>query len=141
VNLSINPASWWALPQQLRFLIAGGFNTALGYGIFAALYWLLGRRFGYLAVAVLAYVISVICAFCVYRFGVFRSPASLSRSFVRFNLSQLIALGLGLVGLYTLVEFAHLNPLLAQACVIVVSALTTYLLHSRFSFRAGRRDN
>lgn len=133
-------AAWWALPRQMRFLIAGGFNTALGYAIFAALYWLLARRIGYLAVAVVAHFIAMTCAFTVHRTLVFASTAPWMPSFARFNLSQLLALCLGLTALYILVELAHLNPLLAQACVLTVSVAVTYLLHSRFSFRAERRE-
>jgi len=127
--------SWWGLPQQVRFLIAGAYNTVFGYLVFAVLYVSLGRRVGYLVVGMLAYLLSLVSAFAVHRYLVFRSTDSLPKTFLRFNLSQIVALGCGLVGLYILVEFAHFRPLLAQALVITMSVIVTYVLHNHYSFR------
>jgi putative flippase GtrA len=140
LKIDSGTCTWWRIPQQLRFLLAGSFNTAFGYAVFTSLYLLLGHRIHYLIVGILAYSISVVSAFAVYRSLVFRSSRSLFRSFVRFNLSQFAALGLGMVGLYSLVEFGHLNPLLAQAIVVVISAFFIYVLHRYFSFGVGSSD-
>jgi len=35
---------WWRLPEKLRFLAAGAYNTAFGYAAFGALYGLLTPR-------------------------------------------------------------------------------------------------
>ena len=130
--------AWWRAPQQVRFLIAGGYNTLVGYLIFSALYLLLGRYVHYLVIACVAHVISVASAFVVHRFLVFRCNDDWRRSFLRFNLSQLVALGCGLCGLYGLVNYAHLRPLVAQANVTILSVILSYLLHRYFSFRSTR---
>lgn len=138
--MKIERQSWWRLPQQLRFLLAGGYNTLFGYLAFGVLFLLLGRRLHYLVIGILAYIISLVSAFVVYRHLVFRSTDLWHKSFVRFNLSQLFALGFGMAGLYALVEFGHLNPLLAQALVMIASVLLTYVLHRFFSFRARTNE-
>ena len=126
---------WWRLPQQLRFLLAGGYNTLFGYLMFSGMYLLFGRWIHYLVIGVLAHFIAVINAFIVHRRLVFRSTEPWGQSFVRFNLSQLVGLGFGITCLYALVRFAHLQPLLAQAVVVSASVLLTYVLHRYFSFR------
>jgi len=126
---------WWRLPEKLRFLAAGAYNTAFGYAAFGALYGLLTPRVNYLVIALLAYVVSVTSAYAVYRWLVFRAMDGFTASFLRFNLSQLTALGCGMTGLYLLVQIGHVHPLIAQAIVLVMMLLVTFVLHSRFSFR------
>ena len=40
---------WFKLPQKLRFLLVGGFNTVLAYSILALLLWLFGGIDDYLS--------------------------------------------------------------------------------------------
>jgi putative flippase GtrA len=126
---------WWYVPEKLRFLAAGAYNTAFGYAAFSALYWLLSPRVNYLAIALTAYVVSVISAYAVYRWLVFRAMDSFLASFLRFNMSQLTALGCGMTGLYVFVQVGHLHPLIAQALVLMLTLLITFALHSRYSFK------
>ena len=119
----------------MRFLVVGGYNTVFGYVVFAGLYLLLQRRYGYLMIGLLAYSIALVNAFAAHRFLVFRASDSLFGSFARFNVSQLLVLCFGMLGLYVLVEYGRLNPLAAQALVILVSVVATYMLHRHFSFR------
>src|SRR5882672_1404157 len=124
---------WWRLPQELRFLLAGAYNTAFGYLAFAVLYYGLATRIGYLGVAALAQAVALTSAFIVHRRLVFRSTLGWQASFLRFNLSQLVMILCGMLGLYMLVHFANLNPLLAQAIVILASLVVAYILHRYFT--------
>jgi putative flippase GtrA len=126
---------WWRLPRELRFLLAGAYNTAFGYALFAALFLLFGARVHYLAISILCQLVSVTSAFIVYRRWVFKSREQWHLSFVRFTLSQLLAIGFGTLALYVLVRFGHVAPLFAQALVIAIAVCLTYLLHRFFSFR------
>jgi putative flippase GtrA len=133
--LKLEWQAWWRLPRQLRFLVVGGYNTIFGYLVFSGLFLVLGRWVHYLVIGCFAHAIAVINAFVAHRCLVFRSLDRWQPSFFRFCLSQLVAFAFGLAGLYGLVEFAHFNPLLAQAVVTVSSVLLTYALHRYFSFR------
>jgi putative flippase GtrA len=128
---------WWKLPRELRFVLAGAYNTAFGYGLFAALFLLLGTRVHYLAISILCQVVSLTSAFIVYRRWVFKSRERWHLSFIRFTFSQLLAIAFGTLGLYALVRFGHLAPLFAQALVIAAAVFLSYLLHRYFSFRDG----
>jgi putative flippase GtrA len=134
--MKFDPKLWWRLPQELRFLLAGAYNTAFGYLTFALLFLLLRERIHYLAVALLCQPLSLTSAFIVHRRLVFNSREPWLPSFIRFNLSQLAATLFGMAGLYALVRVGHLAPLLAQALVIVGTVLITYTLHRAFSFRS-----
>jgi putative flippase GtrA len=135
--LKIEWQAWWLLPQQARFLIAGGLNTIIGYLVFSTLYLLLQEHVHYLEIGVFSQAIALTSAFVVYRRLVFRSKDHWLPTFVRFNMSQLVAFGFGLAGLYVLVRFGHVPPLLAQAVVLLLSVVLSYALHRYYSFRRG----
>jgi putative flippase GtrA len=132
--VKIDLQAWWRLPQKVRFLAAGAYNTAFGYLAFAALYLLSGRSVHYLAIGFMAHVIGAISAFLVYRHLVFGAVDSWGASFIRFNLSQLFTLGFGIALLFVLVEFARFNPLFAQLGVLLTTVTLSWLLHRHYSF-------
>jgi len=121
----------------MRFLVAGGINTVVGYLTFSILYLLLERWVHYLAIGCLSQAIAVTSAFVVHRRLVFQCEDPWLPSFLRFNLSQLVSFAFGLAGLYGLVHFAQFPPLAAQAIVIVCSVVISYALHRYYSFRRG----
>jgi putative flippase GtrA len=131
----IDCSAWWSLPQKLRFLVAGLFNTILGYGIFSTLYLALGDKVHFMVVGVLSQMVSLCCAFATHRWLVFRSASPWVSSFLRFNVSQLFTFGLGLTILYFFVHFAHLSPLGAQALAVLITVFVAYFLHKYYSFR------
>jgi putative flippase GtrA len=128
---------WWTLRHEVRFLIAGGYNTVFGYLVFTVLIELFGRQMNYLAIGCLAHGISVINAFLVHRRYVFGAAGRWPSSFLRFNISQLASFTFGIAALYLLVSGAGLSPVVAQAMVIGASVMISYLLHRYFSFRVG----
>ncbi len=132
---NIEPGAWWRLPQQLRFLVAGAYNTVFGYAVFAALFWAWGHRVNYLVLGVAANIIAVCSAFVVHRTYVFRSQESWRSSFFRFYLSQLVTLCFGIAALYLLVQFVRMNPLVAQFLIVSASVVLSYALHRYYSFR------
>lgn len=119
----------------MRFLLAGAYNTVFGYAVFSLLFFALGRSVHYLLIGVVANFIAMVSAFIVHRTLVFRSSDRWQSSFVRFYVSQLVALGFGIAALYWLVEYGHFKPLVAQAAIMTASVALTYVLHRRFSFR------
>lgn len=132
--LKIDWGAWWRLSRKLRFLLAGGYNTVFGYLVFGALFFALGKTISYLLIALLAHLISLVNAFLVHRHLVFRSTGQWQASFIRFNVSQLSSLAFGMICLYTLVEFARIKPLAAQALAMAITVPPAYLLHRWFSF-------
>ncbi len=126
---------WWTLRHEVRFLIAGAYNTVFGYVVFSVLFELFGRQINYVAIACLSQAISVVSAFMVHRHFVFTYSGQWLTSFFRFNISQMGTFAFGLAALYGLVSRTRLSPLLAQAIVICASAIISYILHRYFSFR------
>jgi putative flippase GtrA len=121
--------------QRVRFLIVGGFNTALGPVLFVALHFSIERTVGYIGVFSIAYVIAVFEAFIAYRYIVFRVRGSFLLDLARFSLLYVGLYFVNIGGLWLLVSVAGLPVLLGGAVVFPAVVVLTYLGNSHFSFR------
>lgn len=130
-----------ARDQRVRFLVVGGINTLIGYGVFSVLQlWVFADiPFGYLASLVLSYAVAICIAFVLYRRFVFPVKGRIVSDFVKFVGVYLVSIGINAVLLPLLAELVGLHPLVAQAISLVLTTLISYFGHKYISFRR-RRD-
>ena len=123
--------------RRVAFLVVGGINTAFSYVCFATLLVTVGKRWHwhYLVVLVCNHIISVLFAFVLHRFLVFRVRGHVLADLWRFETVYLVALAVNFVLLPLLVEFAHLNVLLAQTLIVLVTSVMSWVGHKNYSFR------
>ncbi|MHA6667353.1 GtrA family protein [Homoserinimonas sp. A447] len=123
--------------QRIRFLIVGATNTVVGYLVFAALTrWVFAEIFlGYLISLALSYAFAITFAFILYRRFVFVVKGRVFGDLIRFISVYLAAIAANALALPLLVEIAGLSPLLAQAIILVVTTLLSFLGHKNYSFR------
>lgn len=121
--------------RPLRFLVAGLWNTAFGYGIYLLCDAAVRTLGGHYVLALFpAQVLAVANAYVVHRAFVFSdSPAGLF-AFLRYNLVYWTTFAANLVFLPMVVETTRLDPRLVQAAFILGAAVTTYVAHRLFSF-------
>ena len=133
--------------QRMAFLVVGGINTVVGFGIFVAcsesLGHLVDHRFGKLAGTLvtvgISHVLSVLFAFVMHRRFVFRVQGHVLRDLVRFESVNLTALGINAVALPVLVELG-MHRVLAGAIIMAACTLLSYFGHRHFSFRRSTAD-
>jgi putative flippase GtrA len=121
--------------QVTRFALIGVVNTAFSFAMFAGLQLTIGAHVHYLVILLLAHVTGVLEAYVLQRWLVFRVSGRWWRDLARFWSVYLAALGVNAVALPLLVEIVHLAVLPAQALVMGVTALGTFVAHRNFSFR------
>lgn len=123
--------------QKVRFLLVGGFNTVLGYLTFSALtLWVFHDvRLGYLLSLFFSYAIGISVAFVLYRRFVFVVHGHVLRDLVRFVSVYAVSIGVNAAVLPLLVEVVDVPPLLAQAVVVLITTLLSFVGHRSFSFR------
>jgi putative flippase GtrA len=122
----------------LRFALVGVVNSVFGFGVFAGLQLTIGRRVHYLLILLISHVVSVLEAYVLQRWLVFRVSGRWWRDLARFWSVYLVALAINLVALPLLVEIAHVSVLPAQAIVMLGVAMGTFVAHRRFTFRRPR---
>jgi phosphoglycerol transferase len=124
-----------AKDERVRFLVTGGINTVVGYLLFAAIQFLLGRYVGYIGSVLLSHLLASTVAFILYRRVVFRVRGSVILDFFRFQTIYALPLLINILALPFLVEVLGWNVYIAQAVVMGVTVTLTYLGHKFFSFR------
>lgn len=123
--------------ESVRFVLVGGINTLVGYGLFTLLQLTIGPTIGYLGSLYLSYVMSTGLAFVLHRRFTFRvsGTGNVVVDFVRFVGVYGVSLLVNTIALPLLVEAVGMNPLVAQAIIVLVMTISTYLGHKLFSFR------
>ncbi len=128
--------------QRLAFVIVGATNTAIGFVAFFGFDDLFRAMVPSwegvphnTAVLACAHVVSVLCAFGLYRGLVFRVRGQVWRDLARFESVYLSTLAVNWVLLNVLVELGELTPKLAQTIILLVTGVFSWFGHKYFSFR------
>ena len=123
--------------QRVAFLLVGGVNTLLGFGLYSAFtLWVFHDVYlGYTLSLIVSYAIAITVAFVLYRRFVFRVTGHVVRDFVRFVAVYAVSIAINLVALPILVEFVGVPPILAQAIILVITTVVSFVGHRSFSFR------
>ena len=135
--------------QLLRYVIVGIWNTAFGYGTFAALTALLYRygKNSYLAAMLLSNLLSITVAFLGYKWFVFKTKGNYLKEWVRclsvYSGGMLISFvtlpGL-VIALRRWFGFDRSAPYLAGALLTGVTVVVSFFGHKHISFRPCKKE-
>jgi putative flippase GtrA len=121
--------------QEVRYLIAGAWNTVFGYGVYAGLLYLFRPWVHYMVIALVGNVLAITMAYVTHKLFVFRTTGNVLREYVRFYGVYGVTAVLGLVALPFCVEVLGMSPYVAPLLILGGTVLMSYLAHSHFSFR------
>lgn len=121
--------------RRVRYLLTGGFTSVVYYGVFSGVWLLSSGRVTYLAVVLLANLVTAVTTYPIYRRVVFRTGGSWPAGFLRFYVTCFWSLVFTLVGMSLLVEVGRLPVLAAQAVLVVVAPVINYQVNRRWAFR------
>lgn len=121
--------------DRVRFLVIGGVNTVVGYGLFVLVQGLIGSHVSYFGSLLIAHIGASLLAFFLYRHWVFRVRGNLTVDFLRFQLVYVVPLLANLLALPILVALIGIDVYLAQALIVLVTSVVSYVGHKFFSFR------
>jgi len=127
-----------ARARGLPYLIVGGVNTALGYGVTVGLYYLL-KAWSIVAVAALANVICITVSFVTYKAFIFKSGGFWLPEYLRCYLVYGGSALFSVFGLWLLVDVLGVTIWLAQGLVMVAVVPLSFLGHEFFTFRMRSR--
>jgi len=109
--------------EFFRFLVAGGINTALTYG----LYVLLALVTHYAVAYTLSYVAGIAISYLLNALFVYRTRLSLARA-AAFPLVYLVQYALGVGLLVVLVDWLRVSKFIAPILIVIVTIPITFLL-------------
>lgn len=77
-------ALWFSLPQAVRFIITGGYNTAVGYILFIAALYVCGKsQTGVQAALLISYILSSFNSYLAQKFLVFRTRGNYVKEYFK----------------------------------------------------------
>jgi putative flippase GtrA len=124
--------------RRVAFLFVGGLNTAIGTMWFALFDFWLGTKwngYGHYPALILTYVVSILCAFVLYRKIVFKVHGNVLRDLARFSTVYISAFAINLVLLWVMVHVFHWHAFLSQCLITFVTTVLSWVGHNRYSFR------
>lgn len=132
-------------PRQFaRYLVVGAWNTAFGYGTFAALTALLTPKVphAYITAALLSSLLNITVAFLGYKWFVFQTKGNYLKEWLRCVavyssslLLTLLLLPVLVVAIRRVTSDERSAPYLAGALMTCLGAIYSFFGHKRFSFR------
>ena len=129
----------WSL-QQFRYLVTGGVNTLLSYAIGAITFYLLVDKIHYLLIMIVSTVICVTVSYVNHKIFVFRTEGNFIREYLRFYLVYAVPICFAFVAFPVFYVVLGVNPYVAQALIMAVTVVASYIGHKRISFRT-REDS
>lgn len=132
------------MPQFVRYVTVGGFNTVFGYSIFALLNWLFKRlgSYSYMYAWVLANFIAISAAFLAYKWFVFRTSGNYLVEYLRCFGVYSTALLINAAALPILVSILRhvlhnrdLAPYVGVAILTILTVVISFVGHKKISFR------
>jgi len=126
--------------QEIRYLIAGGWNTFFGTGCFFFFYWLLHAHIHYMIIAVFTNILAVTMAYVTYKLFVFKTRGNIIREYLKFYSVYSVGIVFGLAALPFCMEKLHLNAYLSQTLILAVTIVFSFIGHKRFSFKARDKN-
>jgi putative flippase GtrA len=113
-----------------RFLLGGGTNTAITYGLFLLLQWVVPAAAAY----TIAYIVGILLAYWINTIFVFQTKPSI-RTALQFPAVYIVQYVSGLV-LLTLFTYMGLTNAVAMLLVIIVNVPVSFLM-TRYVLRAA----
>jgi len=130
-----------------RYLAVGAFNTAFGYGVYAAFTALLTPYvpFAYVAASVLANFVNITVAFLNYKLLIFKTQGNYLREWARcvvvYSGGMVASVVFLPVFVFLLRHFLNLgrySPYVAGAILTALTVVASFLGHKHYSFAASR---
>lgn len=120
--------------EKINYLIVGLWNTIFGYFAFVALYYLFATYINYLILLLISNVFSITNAYIGYKIFVFKTKGNYLKEYLKFYAVYGVSMLLNIILLFLAVELLKANPVVAQAVVIWLTVIISYLGHKHFSF-------
>lgn len=125
---------WLRLPEKVRFVLVGGFNTVVAYTIFWILLQILGAE-KYQVSLLLSWILSSFISFSLMKIFVFCSKDGWCSEYFKCVASWGVSYVCNAVILELAVSWLGWNVYISQVFAVVIYTCVTYILFKYFAFR------
>jgi putative flippase GtrA len=122
------------IPEKLRFLLVGGFNTVVSYLMFVGFTYWFGANYYQLSL-VLAWMLSSVISFSTQKIFVFCTKGKWLKEYCKCCMSWMVAYLINAGMLELVVRVIGWNVYIGQGVAIVITTVVTYILFKKFAFK------
>ena len=123
---------WINLPEKVRFLLIGGWNTFFSLTCFSIVFLILKN---YKISLIIAHFLSVLQSFISFRTFVFFSKGDIIKEYLKINLVYLVYFALNFLLILFFVEILKIYPIIAQFLITCILIVFSYLSNKYFTFK------
>lgn len=140
---------WFRINQKIRFILVGGFNTAVSFLIYYMFLYLTSGK-EQLSL-LLMNLVNINISIATMRYYVFQSTGPFIKEYTKAFSSYVVLYFINMGLLATFVRIIHiqetlspdsmllsipnLNKAIAQLCCVIIITIMTFFIHKYFSFR------
>ena len=128
---------WFKIPDQIRFMLVGGFNAGVSYLIFSAICLIIGEEYYQIALA-LAWILSSVVSFTTHRCLVFNVKGNVFKQYCKCCTTWVFSYLINATLLEIFVQKLDLNVYISQILATFSCAIFTYILFKTFAFRKNK---
>ncbi len=128
-----------SLPEKLKFIIVGAFNSAFYFSVFSMLYLLMSNFAHYILILIIAHIIGVTNSFHTVKKFVFNHGSSnKSKEFIHYNIMYFFLLLINSILMTVLIEYFKLHAIVAQAGIIMTLPVLSYYWQKFYLFNKSK---
>jgi putative flippase GtrA len=120
--------------KKIRYLLAGMWNTLFGYCVSVALYYALTKHLHLIFILVIANICAITMSFLTHKYFVFKTKGDWWSEYIRSYLVYGSTALFGIVLLWITVDYLGVPFWFAQALIILLAVIGSYLGHKHFTF-------
>lgn len=121
--------------KSVRYCLAGGWNTVFGYLLGVGAYMLLSEHLHIALIAILCNILAITMSFITYKKFVFKTRGKWLLEYSKTYLVYAVMAALSAFALWVFVDLMSIKIWLAQAYVVLVTIVGSFLGHKFFTFR------
>jgi chorismate mutase/putative flippase GtrA len=124
---------FFKIPQSIRFIFVGGFNTIFGIALFGLSYYLFQPSIHVNLIFIASSVISISVSCVTLKYFVFIDGTYTFTVFIKTFFNQIILMFVSLIFMNLLMHLFH--PIISQCISTILTAIIGYFIHKIISFK------
>ena len=121
--------------KRACYLLAGCWNTVFGYGAGLLLYYSLHHFLHTVVIIILVNILNISMSFLTYKIFVFKTRGNWISEYLRCYLVYGNIVLIGILSIWVMVDFFVIPFWIAQALILFVTVIFSYVAHARFTFK------
>lgn len=130
---------WMKFPQKIRFVLVGGYNTVISYGIYALILWSINEKSPQLALFY-SFIISSFHNFLTHKIYVFNTKGNYLKEYPKCFLTWSISYFFNTLLLAFFTKILNINPYISQIFSVIIVSINTYLWLKYFAFHKRNKQ-